>query len=117
MMDSLTVKLFSLCRRFNCSGIPIVRRHLIFSQTPDSNSAQFFRKADALWVRFKEGRNLFWSGEQEINHADVQAEKDDDVFHFVSFLPIGGRIYELDGLKAGPIDHGPAGQDWTDAVR
>jgi len=46
-----------------------------------------------------------------------KAEKDDDVFHFVSFLPIGGRIYELDGLKAGPIDHGPAGVEWTDAVR
>jgi ubiquitin carboxyl-terminal hydrolase L5 len=46
-----------------------------------------------------------------------KAEKDDDVFHFVSFLPIEGRIYELDGLKAGPIDHGAAGSDWTEAVR
>jgi len=44
-------------------------------------------------------------------------EKDDDVFHFVSYVPIAGRIYELDGLKEGPIDHGPAGNQWTETVR
>jgi len=46
------------------------------------------------------------------------ADKDDDVFHFVTYVPIGGRIYELDGLKEGPVDHGkvPEGTDWLDGV-
>jgi len=48
-----------------------------------------------------------------------KADKDDDVFHFVSFVPIKGRVYELDGLMAGPVDHGavPEGGDWLEVVR
>ncbi len=39
------------------------------------------------------------------------AKKGDDVFHFVSFLPVGGRLWELDGLAAAPIDHGECAPD------
>jgi len=46
-----------------------------------------------------------------------KADKDDDVYHFVGYIPIDGRIYELDGLKEGPIDHGAAGTNWTETVR
>nr|CAI5818460.1 unnamed protein product [Callosobruchus analis] len=41
-----------------------------------------------------------------------------EAFHFVSFVPIGGRLFELDGLKPFPIDHGPCNEtDWTDKFR
>ncbi|KAJ8935381.1 hypothetical protein NQ314_012792 [Rhamnusium bicolor] len=41
-----------------------------------------------------------------------------EAFHFVSFVPIGGRLFELDGLKPFPIDHGPCSDmEWTDKFR
>uniref|UniRef100_A0A182Y9D1 Clustered mitochondria protein homolog n=1 Tax=Anopheles stephensi TaxID=30069 RepID=A0A182Y9D1_ANOST len=42
-----------------------------------------------------------------------------EAFHFVSFVPIDGRLFELDGLKPFPMDHGPWGEKeaWTDKFR
>lgn len=31
-----------------------------------------------------------------------------EAFHFVSYVPVKDRLFELDGLKAYPIDHGTA---------
>ncbi|CAK1580277.1 unnamed protein product [Parnassius mnemosyne] len=66
------------------------------------------------------------------SHAIPQARKKTDknagvptgrftgeAYHFVSFVPINGHLFELDGLKPYPTDHGPwaTDEDWTDKFR
>uniref|UniRef100_A0A8C6PCZ3 ubiquitinyl hydrolase 1 n=1 Tax=Nothobranchius furzeri TaxID=105023 RepID=A0A8C6PCZ3_NOTFU len=49
----------------------------------------------------------------------ISAVRTMEAFHFVSYVPIKDRLFELDGLKSYPIDHGPWGEDeeWTDKAR
>lgn len=44
------------------------------------------------------------------------AQKDEDIYHFIAYVPINGRLYELDGLKEGPIDRGeiPTDVHWVE---
>ncbi|XP_053324611.1 ubiquitin carboxyl-terminal hydrolase isozyme L5 isoform X2 [Spea bombifrons] len=56
---------------------------------------------------------------QQMFEFDAKStSKEDDAFHFVSYVPVNGRLYELDGLRDGPIDLGVCNQDeWISSVR
>jgi ubiquitin carboxyl-terminal hydrolase L5 len=44
--------------------------------------------------------------------------KQQEVFHFVAYIPFDGQVYEIDGLRSGPIHIGAATADtWWDVAR
>ncbi|CAG8440507.1 3455_t:CDS:2 [Ambispora gerdemannii] len=62
--------------------------------------------------------NSFARSDPFVSDSKVAATEKDDLFHFISYVPINGALFELDGLSTGPVNLGPCTENnWLDKVR
>jgi len=63
--------------------------------------------------------NSFAAQNPFVSDEKRMATKDDDLYHFIAYVPVAGKLYELDGLKQGPVLLGELadGVEWTEAVQ
>ncbi|CAF0991052.1 unnamed protein product [Rotaria sordida] len=56
---------------------------------------------------------------QLIEFDSDDEKKEEYAFHFIVYVPFKDHLYELDGLKTAPIDHGaiPEDNEWLDIAR
>lgn len=55
--------------------------------------------------------NSFAKSSPFVDETQRTGGETEDAFHFIAYTPIGGRLYELDGLQPAPISHGACTAD------
>ncbi|KAI1111756.1 ubiquitin carboxyl-terminal hydrolase [Nemania sp. NC0429] len=51
--------------------------------------------------------NSFAKSSPFVDETQRTSGEPEDAFHFIAYTPVGGTLYELDGLQPAPISHGP----------
>lgn len=62
--------------------------------------------------------NSFAPQQFVVENAPTRGEDKEPPYHFISFIPFNGHVFELDGLASGPRQHGDFNEttDWLEVV-
>lgn len=87
-------------------GIDIGDKMRDFVDFTKSFPAEFRGEALSNSDLIRDVHNSFAKSSPFIDETQRTATEDDDVYHFIAFTPVNGKLYELDGLQVAPISHG-----------
>jgi len=65
----------------------------------------------------REAHNSFTRQDPFVSEEDKTEGGKGEVYHFVSYVRHGGKVWELDGLKKGPVLLGDDNGDWVKVAR
>ena len=91
----------------NVDGVDIGDRLCEFKDFTQAFDAEMKGEAIGNSDMIKEAHNSFARPEPfGIDDSKKQSSGKGDAYHFIAFVPFQGVVYELDGLKGGPISLG-----------
>lgn len=87
----------------NCPHVDIGDKLRDFKEFTTGMTAKDIGYAIGNAESIRQAHNSF-ARQEPFEIEERPATKDDDMFHFIAYVPVNGKLYELDGCQGGPIE-------------
>lgn len=84
-----------------------------------SNQVDSLEKQEQLEKKKKKKKKQSSRAHMARRRKKTKKPISDAAYHFIAYVPVDGKVYQLDGLEKAPVCVGtiPEGEDWTDVAK